>query len=243
VKANNILSKPTEVSGYANDNLDQTIQRIHKGQTYRDLSTVWITPTRGSIACKVVSNWMGLMRPMNQQVVGPVFFEGDEVGVAYSKAFDWVLSDPNLAKFKFILTVEEDNLIPADGLLKLYESIVDYDCVAGLYFTKGSVEQSQPMIYGDPNVMPKNFIPQVPWINKVQPCNGLGQGFNLWKIDSLRKKLKDLPKPWFKTIQELGRAYTQDLWFYQEAGKYGFKVACDTRVKVGHLDAQTGMVW
>lgn len=230
-------------SGHINDNLDQAIQRIHKGQTYKDLSTIWITPSRGLIPCKVVSNWIGLMRPMNQQVIGPVFFEGDEVGVAYSKAFEWVLTSPELAKFKYIFTVEEDNLLPADGLLKLYESMGDYDCVAGLYWTKGSVETSQPMIYGDPNVMPKNFIPQVPKLDSIQPCNGLGMGCNLWKIESLRKKIKDLPKPWFKTIQEIGRSFTQDLWFYQEAGKFGFKCACDTRVKVGHLDVTSGMVW
>ena len=226
--------------GYHSQNLDKSIERLHKGKTYQDLSTIWITPSRGVIKCKVVNNWMGLMRPMNQPVIGPVFFENDEVGVAYQKAFEWVLSDPNLVKFKYILTVEEDNLPPQDGLLKLYESIKDYDCVAGLYWTKG--EQGQPMIYGDPKVMPRNFVPQIPVPETVQHCNGLGMGFNLWKIESFRTKLKDMPKPWFKTVQEIGKGFTQDLWFFNEAAKYGYKVACDTRVKVGHL-ADDGMVW
>lgn len=194
------------------------------------------------IPCKVVSNWISLMRPMNQNVIGPCFFEGDEVGVAYETAFKWVLDDQAFAKYKFILTTEEDNLLPSDALLKLIETIGDYDCIAGLYWTKGA-ENSQPMIYGDPKVMPKNFVPQVPILNGVQPCNGLGMGANLWKIESLRKKLKDMPHPWFKTIQEQGKAYTQDLWFYQESAKFGFKVAVNTAVKVGHLDVNTGMVW
>ena len=181
------------------------------------------------------------MKPMNQPVAGPVFFEGDEVGVAYQKAFEWVLSDPNLAKFKYILTVEEDNLPPQDGLLKLYENIGDYDCIAGLYWTKG--EQGQPMIYGDPNVKPMNFVRSPPQPDTVQRCNGLGMGFNLWKISSFRDKLKDLPKPWFKTLQQSGvGGATQDLYFFGNAAKYGFKCACDTRIKVGHL-ADDGMVW
>jgi hypothetical protein len=68
-------------------------------------------------------------------------------------------------------------------------------------------------------------------------------GFNLWKISSLKEKLKDLPRPWFKTVQEAGKAFTQDLFFYNNAAAHGFKVACDTRCKVGHMDLNTGMVW
>jgi len=238
------LSKPVlleqDNEGYHNSNLEGSIERLVKGNTYKDLSTVWLTPTRGFLKPKVVANWIGLMKPMNQQFLGSIFVEQDEVGVVYQKLFDIVLENPELKKWKYILTVEEDNLPPADGVLKLYESIENYDCVAGLYWTKGG--GGQPMIYGDPNVMPRNFIPQIPRPDTVQHCNGLGMGFNLWKIASFAK-LKDMPKPWFKTVQEIGKGFTQDLWFFNEAAKYGYKVACDTRVRVGHLDINTGKVW
>lgn len=227
--------------GYHNQNLEKSISRLHRGRTYKDLSTVWVTVTRGKLPTKVVSSWMSMARPMNQPFYGPLFIENEEVGVAYQKAFDLVLEHPELSKWKYILTVEEDNLPPQDGLLKLYESIEQYDAVAGLYWTKG--EGGQPMIYGDPNVMPRNFVPQLPQPDTIQHCNGLGMGFNLWRIDSFKTKLKDMPKPWFKTVQEQGKGFTQDLWFYNEAAKYGYKVACDTRVKVGHLDTASGMVW
>jgi len=233
--------KREENYGWHNQNLDASINRLVKGHTYRNLSTIWITPTRGQLCPKVVSSWMSLMRPMNQPFVGPIFMEGDEVGVAYQKAFDMVLDNPELSKWKYILTVEEDNLPPQDGLLRLYESIDKFDVVAGIYWTKG--EGGQPMIYGDPKEMPRNFVPQVPIPDSVQQCNGLGMGFNLWKISSLKTKLKEMPKPWFKTVQEIGQGFTQDLWFFNEAGKYDYKVACDTRVKVGHIDTKTGMVW
>ena len=234
-------SASTADYGWHNQNLCQSIERLHRGQTYKNLSTVWITVTRGLLKPKVVSSWMGLMKPMNQPVLGPVWIENEEVGVGYQKAFEMVLDHPELSKFKYILTVEEDNLPPQDGLMKLYESIGEYDCVAGLYWTKG--EQGQPMIYGDPKVMPRNFVPQPPQIDAIQHCNGLGMGFNLWKISSFQKKLKDMPKPWFKTVQEIGKGFTQDLYFFNEAARYGYKVAVDTRVKVGHLDTVSGMVW
>jgi hypothetical protein len=227
--------------GIHNGQMDESTARLVKGNTYRDLSTIWITPTRGSLKPRVVSSWMGLMKPMNQPFVGPLFVEEDEVGIAYQKIFDMILDHPELSKWRYILSVEEDNLPPSDGLMKLYESIEKgYDCVAGLYWTKG--EAGQPMIYGNPAVMPRNFVPQIPQPNTLQHCNGLGMGFNLWRIESFKTKLKDMPKPWFKTVQEKGQQFTQDLFFYNNAAMHGYLVACDTRVKVGHLDSD-GRVW
>jgi hypothetical protein len=56
--------------GSHNGQIDQSIGRLIKGNTYKDLSTIWITPTRGNLKPRVVSSWMALMRPMNQPFVG-----------------------------------------------------------------------------------------------------------------------------------------------------------------------------
>ena len=236
-------------SGYHNKDLDVSSSRLEKSKSYRDLSTIIICPTRGQISAKVVQSWMGLMKPMNQKVIGPIFAIGMEVGQAYNNVIESILANPELAKYKYILTIEEDNMPPGDGLLKLYESMDKYDVVQGLYWTKG--EGGQPMIYGDPNVTPKNYIPQIPRTGEVQQCNGLGMGFNLFKLDIFKDP--DVAKPWFKTVQEIipgqgGRAYTQDLYFYENAAKAGYVFACDNRVKVGHYDyagtaGQPDTVW
>lgn len=228
--------------GFHNLNLDESIKRLEQAKTYQDLSTVWICPTpSGQICSKVVGSWIGLMRPMNQKVYGPLFIEGKEVGAAYQAAVELILGNDELKNWKYMLTVEQDNCPPSDGLLKLYEDMDRCDCAAGLYWTKG--EAGQPMIYGNPKVFPKNFIPQIPQPDTLQECNGLGMGFNLFKIEMFKK----LPSPWFRTVQEItaqgARAYTQDLWFFENAGRQGFKFACDTRVKVGHYDAANKMMW
>ncbi|MBP7119290.1 hypothetical protein KBA63_04355, partial [Candidatus Woesebacteria bacterium] len=80
----------------------------------------------------------------------------------------------------------------------------------------------------------------------VQHCNGLGMGFNLFKMEIFKDRR--VPKPWFKTVQEYTpgvgmRGYTQDLYFYENIHKLGYKVACDTRVKVGHYDFENDIVW
>lgn len=229
--------------GRHNTDLDISADRLEKSKSYKDLSTIIICPTRGQIPARVVQSWMSLMRPMNQKVIGPIFAIGMEVGQAYSSLIEQILANPDLSQYKYILTIEEDNMPPADGLLKLYENMDKYDVIQGLYWTKG--EGGQPMIYGDPAVMPKNFIPQKPKHETIQPANGLGMGFNLFKLDIFKNP--NLPKPWFKTVQEVtgagARMYTQDLYFYENASKLGYKFACDTRVKVGHYSYEQDIVW
>jgi hypothetical protein len=219
--------------------------RLEKQKTYRDLSTVIVCPTRGMISARIVQSWQGMIRPMNQKVVGPIFMENMEVGEAYNQAVKLILENDGLKDFKFLLTLEEDNAPPPDGLIKLYESIDEFDAVGGLYWTKG--ESGQPMCYGNPNVMPLNFIPQIPAPDTVTPCNGLGMGFTLFRMEMLKDPRFEYGN-WFKTKQEFvpgqgSQVYTQDLWFFQHAREYGYKFACDSRVRVGHYDHGNQLMW
>ncbi|MEO5628099.1 MAG: hypothetical protein ABIQ89_04415 [Candidatus Saccharimonadales bacterium] len=226
-------------------NASDYVARLEKSKSYRDLSTIIVCPTRGLISARIVQNWQGLIRPMNQQVLGPIFMEGIEVGEAYNNVIKMILENPQLKNFKYLLTLEEDNAPPPDGLIKLYESIDEYDAVGGLYWTKG--EAGQPMCYGDPKAMPLNFIPQVPQPDTITPCNGLGMGFTLFRMEMLKDKRFDYGN-WFKTKQEVvpgsgTQVMTQDLWFFQSAHKMGYKFACDASVKVGHYDAANQIMW
>jgi hypothetical protein len=240
------MSEPTIIIGgdlgIHNSDLEASKERLEKGKQYRDLSTVCVVPTRGMISARVVENWMGMMTPMNNAFYR-IFVAGMEVGDAYNAAVELILGNEQLSKFKYLLTLEEDNLPPPDGLLKLYESIDGYAAVGGLYWTKG--ESGQPMLYGDPKA-PLAFQPQMVQPDTLQEVNGLGMGFTLFDMNVFRDD--KIPKPWFKTVQEWspekgGQAGTQDLHFFASARKAGWRVAGDNRVKVGHLDNQTGVVW
>lgn len=235
-------------SGFHNENWSASQTRLTRGNTYRDLSTICIIPTRGVIHARVLQSWFGLMPPMNQKFMR-LFVVGDEVGQAYSNTIEQILADKHLSTWKYIMTLEEDNVPPPDGLLKLYEAIEGgvngqkYDGVGGLYWTKGY--GGQPMIYGNPQEHPKNFVPQLPLPDTMHECNGLGMGFNLFRL----KMFKDdrLRRPWFKTEQSYlagqgTRGFSQDLYFYENAGAY-YRFACDTRVKVGHFDANADIMW
>jgi hypothetical protein len=239
-------------AGINNSNLEQARDRLIQGNTYKDLSTIIVVPTRGMIPARVVQSWLGLMLPMNNKCIR-IFMTGMAVDEAYNNAIETILNHPDLSTWKYILTLEEDNMPPPDGLLRLYEGMDKYDVVSGLYWTKGGMMNGdkyepagQPMIYGNPKEIPLNFIPQVPIPNTLQEANGLGMGFNLFKISMFKDER--IPRPWFKTVQEYqpgigAKAFTQDLWFYQNAGRVGYRFACNTNVLVGHLDYTNDLVW
>ena len=167
---------------------------------------------------------------------------GQEVGEAYTNAITQVLAHPQLKDFQFILSVEADNLPPADGVLKLLETLEEHkelSWVSGLYWTKS--EGGVPQIWGDPADPVLNFRPQVPKPETVQECCGTGQGFALYRMSLFKDER--IEKPWFKTEKGVGGVSTQDLSFASKARKWGHRCAVDTRVKVGHIDAATGFVW
>ena len=227
--------------GRNNANLETTRDRLIRGGSYRDLSTIFVMPTRGVIPAKVVQSLLGLATPMNQKFIR-IFVEKMEVGDAYNQAIEMILANEELSKWKYILTCEEDNLPPPDGLLRLYESMDKFDVVSGLYFVKG--ENGAAMIYGSMDEHPINFIPQLPVPETVVPCRGTGMGFCLFKLEMFKK----MPKPWFKTLQEFVpgqgmRAATQDLYFAQEAGKFGYRFAVDCRIRVGHYDFHSDTIY
>jgi len=231
-----------DVVGKNNEKLEESILRVDKSKMYRDNSTIIICPTRGMFPTRVVQSWMKLMKPMNQTVAGPIFAESMKVDVAYETLIAYILGNDHLSKYKYVLTIEEDNLPPPDGLLKLYESMDEYDVVGGLYWGKG--DNGFPMIFGNPED-PEDFKPQTPVGGIVQRANALGMGFNLFKLDMFR----NIEQPWFETTEgideETGHAKgnTQDIFFYKKAAKAGYKFACDTSVLVGHYDSKKDVVY
>lgn len=225
-------------------NLHDSAKRVAEEGLYKDSSMICIVPTRGMISAKVTQNWMGMFTPMNQKFTR-MFMIGMEVGQAYNRCIEAILANEELSKWKFIVTLEEDNLPPPDGFCKIATAMHNnpqYSAIGGIYWTKG--DGGQPMIYGDPKVVPKNCIPQVPIPNTVQECNGLGMGFTCFRLDIF----KTLPKPWFVTKQEWrvnegSSSFTQDLYFFTEAQKHGHRFACDTSIKVGHYSYAEDIVW
>lgn len=238
-----VLNDNGEEVGTNNQSMEDAIKRIDKSKMYEDCSTVIICPTRGMFPTRVVQSWMKLQKPLNQMVYGPIFAESMKVDAAYNTLIEYILGHEELSKAKYVLTIEEDNLPPIDGLLRLYDNMDEYDVVGGLYWGKG--KDGFPMIFGDPEGGdPFDVKPQTPKVGEVQRANALGMGFNLFKLDMFR----NIEKPWFKTLEGLDengipQKVTQDVYFYRKAAKEGYKFAVDNKILVGHYDLGEDKIW
>src|SRR6516164_5618394 len=109
-------------AGWHNQQYWSEPTEVIKGNTYKDRSTVIFIPSLGSISVKAIQAYNTLMKPMNQKVT-QIYLVNQEVGKAYQQMVEIVRTNPELRTWKYVLTLEHDNLPPPDGLLKLYDDI------------------------------------------------------------------------------------------------------------------------
>jgi hypothetical protein len=228
-----------DMGGMNNSNLKGASARIIKGGSWKKQRVIVILPASDTIPAKVALSYWNLAFPPNNGVVR-ILAQGMEIGEAYSSAIEGILQHPELNQWEYILTIEHDNAPPSDGVVKLIERMEErpeFSAISGLYFTKGP--EGVPQIWGDIKDPVFNFRPQQPDINGgLVECYGTGMGFLLCKLSMFKNEL--LRKPWFKTLngkdgQGIG---TQDLYFWGDARKHGYRCAVDCSVRVGHYDLE-----
>jgi hypothetical protein len=231
-----------DFGGLLNGDLTGTSARLIKGGSWKKQRVVVVIPAGDSIPAKVALSHWNLIFPPNQGVVR-ILAQGMEVGEAYSAAIEQILGHPDLKDWDYLLTLEHDNLPPQDGLLKLLERMEahpEFACIGGLYFTKG--EGGVAQIWGDVQDPIVNVRPQPPDVNGgLVECHGTGMGFNLWRLGMFKDER--LRKPWFKTVAGKEGVGTQDLYFWGDARKYGYRCVVDCSVKVGHYEVGRDIVW
>jgi hypothetical protein len=217
--------------------------RLIKGGSWKKQRVIVVIPAAAMIPAKVALSHWNLAFPPNNGVLR-ILAQGMEVGDAYSTAIEQVLAHPDLSQWEYVLTIEHDNAPPPDGVVKLIERLEAHPelaCVGGLYYTK--FEGGVPQIWGDPKDPVVNFRPQLPVPGELVECVGTGMGFNLFRL----KMFKDdrLQRPWFRTKNgKNGEGVgTQDLVFWSDARKYGYRCAIDCGILVGHYDAASDTMW
>ena len=230
-----------DFAGRHNKDLELSRGRILKAASWKKQRVVVMIPSAAMMPAKVALSHWNMIFPPNQ-AVHRMLCLGMEVGDAYSQAIEQMLAHPDLSQWEYILTVEHDNTPPPDGVLKLIERMEqhpEYACIGGLYWTKG--EAGVPQIWGDPKDPVLNFRPQPPVPGELVECCGTGMGFNLWRTSMFRDER--LRKPWFKTMASKEGVGTQDLYFWADARKYGYRAAIDCSVLVGHYDYASDTMW
>jgi hypothetical protein len=230
-------------SGKHNEDLESSAKRIKESGSWKKQRVIMLIPAGKMIPTKVYLSHCALIFPPNQASYKMAAI-GMEVGEAFSESIEQILQHPELSQWEYILTIEHDNIPQPDALVKLLERMEqhpEFDCIGGLYWTKG--EGGVPQIWGDPNDA-LNFRPQAPDPNGgLVECCGTGMGFNLWRMSMFKDDR--LRKPFFKTLKghEGEGVGTQDLYFWGDARKYGHRCAIDCSVKIGHYDHVNDITW
>lgn len=201
-----------------------------QGDSYVDRSHAIVTPSRGLIHAEVYYNHLAMNPPPSGAKMIRLIVTGDEVGVAYNRAIRTILEYKE--RFRYIVTLEDDMIVPADGIEKLLHSIETHPEMAGisgLYYTKD--DRHIPLVLGHPDV-PQDVAVRNP--TGFVECNVIPQGFGIFRADLYR----ELPFPWYITTRE-----TQDVYFCRHARNKGYRFAVDCSIKAGHLDINTGKVY
>lgn len=236
-----------DTCGFHNSNMEASTIRIIQGASWKRQNVAVLLPGAASVPMRSALAWMHHIFPPNQRAP-KIGMQDMEVGDAYSQAIEYCLVTDGLKDCEFVLTLEWDNLPPQDGTMKLLAQMdahPEFSCIGGLYWTKGY--GGVPQIWGDPTDPIPNYRPQPPRFDannqgQLVECCGTGMGFNLWRMSMFRDQR--LARPLFRTKASVAEGVgTQDLSFWGEARKYGYRCAIDCDVKVGHLDLATGFVW
>tara|TARA_R110000868_G_scaffold220418_4_gene471640 strand:- start:6513 stop:7253 length:741 start_codon:yes stop_codon:yes gene_type:complete len=231
-----------ETAGYNNTNLATSTERVIKAGTWKKQRIVMIVPSADMIASRVYLSHLSMAFPPNQSVHRMLAL-GCEVGDAYSRSIAEIVDNPQHPCFdwEYVLTVESDNCPPFDGVVKLIKRMEEnphLSAICGLYWCKGA-DNIAPHIWGEISDPVVNYRPQPPKAGELVECYGLSMGFTLYRMSMFKDKR--IARPFFKTYSGIeGKGIgTQDLSFWAEARKYGYRCAVDCGVLVGHWD-QTG---
>lgn len=236
------MSKPTIIQahdpGLHNSDLPATSARLLQGGSWKKQRVIVLVPAPATMSTRVALAHWSLAFPPNQ-AVHRMLCQGMEVGDAYSTAIEQILATPEICDWEYLLTIEADNIPPPDGAVKLIkqmEAHPEYSCIGGLYFCKGP--EGCAHLWGDINDPVLNYRPQIPRPGQLMEVYGTSMGFNLWRLQMFKDTR--LKKPWFKTLDgSEGKGIgTQDLAFWSDARKYGYRCAVDCAVPVGHHDLE-----
>jgi len=235
------MSKPqlvvTDMSGHHATNMPETVSRLQRGGSWKKQRVIVVLPAADLVPAKCVLSWWNLAFPPNNGVV-KIIALGDEVGEAYSRAIESILSHPELSQWEYLLTIEHDNTIPSDGVIKLIERMEihpEMAAISGGYFTKGPGGVYQA--WGDIKDPIVNYRPVPPRLDgELLETYGLGMGFCIFRLSMFKDE--KIPRPWFKTLNgKDGKGIgTQDLTFWTAARKAGYRCAVDGTVACGHYD-------
>lgn len=181
---------------------------------------------------------MGLHPPMNFDVRWCII-RGKPVAEAREEIMEAAIKE----KCRYLFFIGTDVTGPAFGVRQLIYHLENFRekkfaIAGGIYCNKGPA--GMPMVFRGNGM--GSFVD---WkIGEVFEVTGIGMDYTLINLDMV----KDLPKPWFKTIDSVedfregvfkAEHWTEDLWFCKKVQDAGFRILADGGLLCSHWDNLT----
>lgn len=138
------------------------------------------------------------------------------------------------AGFDYILWLDSDMNFEPDLMEKMFASIGDKDFMSGLYFTRRN--EPKPCIFDKcrADVSAGEVIPTATSyydypLNSVFEIEACGFGCVLMKVSMLKEVTEKMGLPFMPAF-----GFGEDLSFCMRARQLGYKLWCDSSVKLGH---------
>lgn len=129
------------------DNLNLSVLDKNPGKWQNRL--IIGTPMTGLVRAEWMFARYGQIIPTNWSVVDVVQFMSSNIPLEYqvADAYNIIIKTAVEKSFEWVLFIEQDNILPADGFVKMNQYMIDakIPVVGGLYFTKS--DPPEPLVY------------------------------------------------------------------------------------------------
>ena len=185
-------------------------------------------PTFENIKPQCFKSIFGLTNPKNFNL----YFD-------YVKGYDCARARNEIAKlaikhnFDYVLMIDSDVSVPKETVNKLLDCKTDV--ALGWYYKKRTKTDETIIFDFGKDFTGKNMIYGETLYEREDPfeIKGGGLGISLVNVNVFRK----MPYPYFKyVIYDNDTILSEDLYFCNEARKYGMQIKCNPSVKGGHIN-------
>lgn len=175
--------------------------------------------------------------PMNSNTI---YFETHAKPI--DEARNWFAEAAIEHKAKYLFFWDEDVLVPPHALRELIyvaDNWPNVGVVGGIYCLK--TQRPEPLVFKQ-----QGMGPTWDWkVGEVFECGGIGMGCTLIRTELF----KDIPKPWFRTVDDLspyldnlpaGEQWTEDLYFCKKVvDSKKWKIIAHGGLVMPHIDVRT----
>lgn len=194
-----------------------------------------IVTGRGSCPVEMVSNLVMQSWPTNTNLTTLNVY-----GVDTDQGRNTAVKAAREAGHRYIWFIDDDTVPPPDAGRKLLYLLEQNGppngkvmVAGGIYTTRSS--PPEPLVF-----MGQGEGPYWQWrAGEIFKCWGLGTGCMMVNMDLF----DELPEPWFKTISEHDRRWSDDLYFCDEVAKAGYEVMAHGGVLCHHYDMERGIIY